>query len=215
MAQDTETMRRRLRDALFDVEDETWSAGEKDDIIQLALGKLNQRAPRPLDPTVAAQAITLVSGTYFYAIDSGTTNVENVFYINGSSQRVGYMESGWEVVGDILTGNAKLHVNPTTVEQGGTLQIGGSGPYTITSQSTAQTLAPPERYVTYLLAWSRSEAYRRLLSDRARFYQWQNENQIQNVSLNELIQMLNEAERQADNEWVAIKRWQRPVPGRI
>ena len=63
MANDLETMRQRLRDALYDVDDVTWNAGEKDDILGMAVRRLTQRLPRPLDPTVSAQLITLVSGT--------------------------------------------------------------------------------------------------------------------------------------------------------
>jgi hypothetical protein len=215
MANDLETMRRKLRDALYDVDDETWSAGEKDDLLQMAVRRLSQRLPRPLDPTAAAQTITLVSGTYFYAIDSGIISVEKVFYINTDSDRVGYMISGWEVVGDLTTGNAQLHVAPRTVEQGGTLQITGAGRYTLVTRSASQTAAIPDDYVPLVLAWARAEAYRRLLSDRARFYQWQNANQVQNISVNELVQMVSESDRQADDEWVSVKRWQKPVPGRV
>jgi hypothetical protein len=215
MANDLETMRQLLRDVLYDVDDVTWNAGEKDDILQMSVRRLSQRLPRPLDPTAAAQTITLVSETYFYAIDSGIISVEKVFYINSDSDRIGYMESGWEVVGDLTTGSAQLHVSPITVEQGGTLQITGAGRYTLVTQSAAQTAAIPDDYRPYVLAISKAEAYRRLLSDRARFYQWQNANQVQNISMNELIQMVNEADRQALDEWLAIKRWQKPVIGRI
>ena len=215
MGNDLETMRQRLRDALFDVNDETWNAGEKDDILVMAVRRLSRRLPRPLDPTVAAQTITLVDDDFFYAIDSGIANVEKVFYINEQSDRVGYMESGWEVVGDILTGNAQLHVSPVTVNLGGTLQITGTGRYTLVTQSASQTAAIPDDYVPLVLAWARTECYRRLVSDRARFRQWQNSNQVQNVSINELLQMIADADSQADDEWATVKRWQKPVIGRI
>ena len=215
MANDLETMRQRLRDVLYDVDDETWNAGEKDDILGVAVLPLSQRLPRPLDPTVAAQTVTLVTLTYFYAIDSGISNIEKVFYINSDSDRIGYLEAGWEVTGDITAGTAKLHVAPKVVERLGTLQITGTGRYTLVTKAASQTAAIPDDYIPVVLAYSRAESYRRLLSDRARFYQWQNTNQVQNVSLNELIQMVNEADRQADDEWVSIKRWQQPVIGRI
>jgi hypothetical protein len=215
MANDLETMRQRLRDVLYDVDDETWNAGEKDDILGVAVRRLSQRLPRPLDPTVAAQTVTLVTLTYFYAIDSGISNIEKVFYINSDSDRIGYLEAGWEVTGDITAGTAKLHVAPKVVERLGTLQITGTGRYTLVTKAASQTAAIPDDYIPVVLAYSRAESYRRLLSDRARFYQWQNTNQVQNVSLNELIQMVNEADRQADDEWVSIKRWQQPVIGRI
>ena len=215
MANDLETMRQRLRDVLYDVDDETWNAGEKDDILGVAVRRLSQRLPRPLDPTVAAQTVTLVTLTYFYAIDSGISNIEKVFYINSDSDRIGYLEAGWEVTGDITAGTAKLHVAPKVVERLGTLQITGTGRYTLVTKAASQTAAIPDDYIPVVLAYSRAESYRRLLSDRARFYQWQNTNQVQNVSHNELNKMVNEADRQAADEWVRIKRWQQPVIGRI
>jgi hypothetical protein len=215
MANDLETMRQRLRDVLFDVDDATWNSGEKDDILQMAVRRLSQRLPRPLDPTLAAQLITLVSGTYHYAIDDDTILVERVFYINTNGDRIGYMESGWEVVGDLTTAVGKLHVSPQTVEQGGTLQIGGTGRYTLTTTDSSQLFAIPDDYIPLVLAYSVAAAQRRLLVDRARFRQWQNTNQTQNVSVNELVQMVADADRQADDEWVTLKRWGKPVIGRI
>lgn len=215
MANDLETMRARLRDALFDVNDETWNAGEKDDILDMSVRRLSRRLPRPLDPTAAAQTITLVADTYFYAIDAGISNVERVFYINSNADRVGYMESGWEVVGDITTGNGQIHISPATVVAGAKLQLSGVGRYTVTTQTASQTAAIPDDYVPLVLAWARAECYRRLVSDRARFRQWQTSNQVQNISINELLQMIADADSQADDEWAAVKRWQKPVIGRI
>ncbi len=215
MANDLELMRRKLRDVLYDVEDETWSSGEKDDILQMAVRRLSQRLPRPLDPTDTNVDITLVASTYYYAIDSSIISVEKVMYKNTASVYVGYMESGWEVVGDLTTGLAKLHVSPVTVESGGTLEMVTAGRYTLVTRSASQTAAIPDDYVPYVLAWANATALRRLLATRARFEQWQNVSQTQNVSINELVQMVSEADRQADDEWVAIKRWQKPVPGRI
>lgn len=215
MANDLELMRQRLRDVLYDVEDETWSAGEKDDILQMSVRRLSQRLPRPLDPTASAQEITLVASTYYYAIDSGIVSVEKVMFVNTASEYVGYMKSGWEVVGDLASGNGQLHVTPATVEQGGTLELLGAGRYTLATRSASQTAAFPDDYLPLVLAWARAEALNRLLADRARFRQWQNANQTQNVSINELVQMVAKADRDADEEWVAVKRWQKPVPGRI
>jgi hypothetical protein len=215
MANDLETMRQRLRDALYDVDDVTWNAGEKDDILQMAVRRISQRLPRPLDPTAAAYKITLVTGTYYYAVPADVITVERLFYIDGGDNPIGYMQAGFEVVGDITTGNAKLHIAPVNVERGGTMQIGGTGRYTLVTQASAQTSAIPDDYIPLIIAWSVAYSLRRLLVDRARFRQWQNTNQTQNVSINELSQMVSDADRQADQEWVGLKRWGKPVIGRI
>jgi hypothetical protein len=219
MADDLETMRQRLRDALFDVEDETWNAGEKDDLLKMAVRRLSRRLPRPNGPE--DDSITLVSGTYYYDIPATLSSVNKVFYLNTNDDRVGYLLSGWEVQGDIEAGYGKLHVSPTTVEQGGTLTLHGYGRYTLNTRAEEEALdGDPSTnilsdHVPLVLAWAQEAAWRRLLSDRARFRQWQNANQVQNVSINELVQMIGDASRQADEEWTLLKRWQTPVIGRI
>ena len=120
MANDLETLRQRLRDVLYDVEDSTWPAGEKDDILQMAVRRLARRVPRPLDPT--AYEITLVTATYFYAIDPAIIRVERVFYTNSDSDRIGFLESGWEVVGEATNGQEaieryqELHPDAVTLD---------------------------------------------------------------------------------------------------
>jgi hypothetical protein len=206
-------MRDRLRDSLYDVDDETWNAGEKDDILDMAVRRLSRRLPRPIDPEDASASITLATTDYYYAIDAGFQSVDGVFYVDSNSDDVGYMKSGWEVVGDIWAGTAKLHIAPKLVENGGTVRLLGSGRYTLPDRSASQATAILDDHVPLVLAWARAEAWRRLQSDRARFRQWQNQNQVQNISVNELIQMVADADRQADDEWMTLKRWNRPVPG--
>lgn len=209
-------MRQRLRDVLFDTEDETWNAGEKDDIVGMAVRRLSRRMPRPISTDDTNAAITLVTATYYYSIDSQYTQVDAVAYENSDSDWIGYMQAGWEVEGDLWAGTGKLHVSPTTVEQLGTLYIRGKGRYTLPNDADVdQTAAILDDHVPVVLAWARTEAYRRMLSDRARFRQWQNANQTQNVSINELVQMVADADRQADDEWLQLRQWQRPVIGRI
>ena len=210
-------MRARLRSQLYDVEDETWSAGEKDDVLLWSVRKLNKRLNRPLDPEATAQNITLVTDTYFYAIDSTITSVVRVDLYNSSGDALGPLEAGWETVGDLVTGNGKLHLSPTTVEAtvGGSVRMTAYGRYELLTQASSQTSANPDDYITLVLSTARAEAYRRLVSDRARFRQWQTNNQVQNISVNELIQMVTDADRQAEDEWAYLKRWQKPVIGRI
>lgn len=217
MANDLETMRQRLRDQLSDDQDETWNAGEKEDILQWAVRRLNQRFPRPLDPTAAAQIETLVTATYHYDLDTGISNVNAVELIDVDSNELGYLTTGWEIVDDIRGANGQIHISPTIVETfvGGTVRLSATGRYTLVSRLVSQVNAFPDDYIVIVLAWARAECYRRLISDRVRFVQWQVANQVQNVSINELVQMVGDADRQADDEWVSLKQWQKPVIGRI
>lgn len=228
MANDLETMRQRLRDDLFDTDDATWNAGEKDDLLLQATRRLSKRVPMPIDPYLSntISRLTLVTATYQYAIDSNYTRVDKVMYINTDLDQIGFMASGWEVVGDIEIGAAKLNVSPTTVEQLGYLRLFGVGRYKLLTRVayaaldiySSPTVPDPliqDDHVPLVLAWAKEQAWRRLLSDRARFRQWQNANQVQNVSINEIVQMVGDASRQADEEWALLRTFQRPVIGRI
>ena len=208
MANDLATMRNRLRQQLSDVEDETWDAGEKDDLLGWAMRRLNRRVVRPLDPRAAGQTITLVSGTEFYDIDSAITHVYAVDWVDTNSNEMGEV-SGWEVTGDLAAGSAKLRVNEQFGKYGGTLYLNAAGRYDLTTNLI------PDDYVTLVLAMARAEALERLITDRARFKQWQNTNQVQNISVNELGQMVASASRQAEQEWALMKQWQMPVNARF
>jgi len=221
VANDLETMRQRLRDVLFDTDDATWNAGEKDDILKMAVRRLSRRIPRPIDPEDASADIALVSGTYYYDVPAIFTEVTKVFYMNTDDDPIGYLQSGWEIQGDVAAGFGKIHVSPRTVEALGTLRLYGYGRYTLNTLAEVAALEGAdsttilEDHVPLVLAWSQEAAWRRLLSDRARFRQWQNANQTQNVSVNEIIQMIQDASRQADEEWALLRRFQTPVIGRI
>lgn len=209
MANDLTTMRERLRQQLSDVNDDTWDAGEKDDLLLWAMRRMNYKVPRPLDPNATAQVISLVTDTYFYSIDSTIRNVERVALYDDQGDYNGTI-TAWEVSGDILKGTGQIHIAPALVEGwvGGEVHLYASGNYDYVTNLV------PDDYVAALLALSRSEALRRLITDRARFKQWQVANQVQNISVNELIQMVNEADRAAAEEQALLKQWQKPVTAR-
>ena len=210
MANDLKTMRERLRQQLSDVEDDVWDAGEKDDLLKWAMRRLNYKTPRPLDPEDATQQITLVTTDYFYAIDASIISVEHIDIYDTEGDFASRV-TAWEIVGDLLTGAAKVHIAPQLVESwiGGTLYINGTGRYDLTTNLV------PDDYVAALLAICRAEALDRLITDRAKFKQWQVQNQVQNISVNELIQMVNAAQRTAADEQALLKRWQMPVAARL
>jgi hypothetical protein len=214
-------MRQRLRDVLADVDDATWNAGEKDDLLFMAVRRLSKRLPRPIVPNETAQDIAMVSGTYSYDIPTSITTVIKVLRLDADDTPVGYLTTGWEVLGDIEAGQGILHVDPRIAAQEGTLRLQGYNRYTLNTLAQELALAGAasttilDDHVPLVLAWAQEGAWRRLLSDRARFRQWQNANQTQNVSINELVQMIGDASRQADEEWALLRRPQMPVIGRI
>jgi len=96
----------------------------------------------------------------------------------------------------------------------------GGTPLTFSSDITAgtvyQTHLIPDDFVPLVLAKARAEAYRRMGSDRVAFENWQARNQKQNVSINELLGLIQEAESEAIRQERAIQPvWRRPVPGRL
>jgi hypothetical protein len=210
-----EAVRDELESALYDSSNETWTTTELDYFLQRAVTRLSQRSPKPVSTDDADADITLVADTYYYSIPSGFTHIDAVMYENQDEDIIGYMKSGWEVEGDLWAGTAKLHVAPRTVEQLGKLYLRGWKSYTLTAAAGDQTDAVQTRHVPYIIAAARVEAIDQLLADRARFRQWQNQNQVQNISINELLTMRTEAEQQRDSEWLMLRTWQRPTIGRV
>jgi hypothetical protein len=206
-------MRQRLRTQLADVDDEVWDAGEKDDLLGWAVRRLNQRLNRPIDVEDSEASITLVADTYFYALDTSITHVNRVDMLDSDGNELGAVE-GWEILGDLPSGDGKIRVAADIVNQGGSLRLVSFGRYTLPATGASQATAIPDDYVTLVLAMARAEALGRMAVDRAKFRQWQVQNQVQNVSINERIQMVNQAEGVASDEWALLKRWQLPVEAR-
>lgn len=176
---------RQLRDEAYAV----WTTGEMDDLVTWAVADLWPTVPRYIDPTTTT--ITLVSGTYFYAIPSGIKRVTEVDWVDTAGNELGPVY-GYQIVGEIEDGTGKIQVSPVYTDgSGGTLRIHGYGAYDTTTNLIQ------DRFVPLVLAIARGEAYRRMGADRAQFENWQDRAQVRNVSVNELILMTNEADAEA------------------
>lgn len=209
MANDLSTLNGKLATQLRDTSGTlVWASTEKDDLITWAVTGLWPRFSRPLDPTVTT--VALVAGTYYYALPAGVKAVSRVDYYDANLVEYGPLHGrSWEIAGDAFYGTGKLHVSPAIAEQGGTVRLNGYGIYDVTTNLI------PDILIALVLAKARAEAYRRMGVDRVRFKEWLAKNQTQNVSVNELIHLINEA----DNEAIRLERslprtWQKPVPGR-
>ena len=216
MANDIDTLLPALERALRDESDpQTWMNQEKADLIRWAIADLWPRVSREIDQTATANKITLVAGTYFYALPAGVLAVSRVDYVDGQSNEAGPLAPGsWEVTGDPLaaTSTAKLHIPPSVAEAGGSLRLIGYGRYDLVTGASGNLI--PDELVPLVLATARAEAYRRMGSDRARFEAWLTRNQVENISINELVILINEADSEAERLWRRHKKWQRPVPAR-
>lgn len=211
MANDLATLNGFLDTALReDTVDSVWTSAEKNNLIDWAVASLWPRYARTLLPSVAT--IALVSNTYHYALPSGTRNVVRVDLVDASGNEIGPVHSrAWELEGDVVAGAGYLRVSPIYVDAHslGSLNLTGYGVY-----DTATNLIP-DLYVPLILAKSRAEAYRRLGANREQFKVWLSRNQTQNVSVNELLQLINEADAEVRRlESVIPRVWQKPAPGR-
>jgi hypothetical protein len=202
------TLNVKLATALRDSDYATWATGEIDDLLTYGLAFLFPHLSREIAPSSAE--ITLVTDTFFYNLPSGVMHVSRVDWVDTDDNEHGPVGGGsWEVVGSPILGTGQLHISPVIANQGGTLRLLSYGRFDLTTNLI------PDDYVSYLLAVSRAEAYRRMAGSRARFEAWQAANQKQNVTVNELILLINEADAEAERLRRHIRVWHKPVPGRV
>ena len=208
MANDLATLSSKLATALRDTTHETWNSTEKDDLITWAVAGLYPRIARTIDPDNVSAEVTLAADDYFYSAPSGTIEIESIDFIDTDGDEHGPLNDGqWATTGDPFTG-LKIRVAPGIVDQLGTLRVHGYGRYDTTTNYI------PDDYVPLVIARAREEALRRVATERARFEQWMVQNQKQGVSLNEILQEIDEAERHAMRLEARYKTPRRPRPGR-
>jgi hypothetical protein len=208
VSNDAATLNSKLATALRDTAYAVWNSTELDDLISWAVAGLYPRFVRPLDPTTTT--VTLVEGTYFYPLPSGVVEVSTVETYNATTENGPLDGQTWQVVGDAYAGTGKLRVSPVIAQTGDTARLFGYGTYDVTANYIPDILVP------LVLARARGEAYRRMAGDRAKFEQWLAVNQTQNVSVNELLQLVNESDADAIQMERRLPRsWRRPVAGRL
>jgi hypothetical protein len=102
-------------------------------------------------------------------------------------------------------------VNPNVNDNyaGGEYWVRGYAEYGVASNYISNEL------VRLVLAKARGEAYRRMAGDRVQFKNWQARNQAQDMSVNELILLVNEADGEAERLFRRHRTIRKPVPGRI
>ena len=162
------------------------------------------------DPGAYVSGGLVENKAYRYHLHDSIAHVTRCDWLSedGNTEYGALDGQSWEVIGNPEEDNALLYISPIIVEQGGTLRLHAHIQYGTSSNYI------PERLVPLVIARARAEAYRRLAADRQKFKAWLSRNQEQNVTINELLQMINEA----DNEALVLDRsqksWQKPVPAR-
>lgn len=214
MANNAATLNTKLATALRDTTYATWGTGEIDDLIAWSVSRLFATGfSRPIDPSVSGGQITIAADTYWYALPSGVNAVSRIDLLDTSGNELGPISGrAWEITGDVLNGTGKLHISPQIVSSsvGAKLMLHGYAHYDVTTNLIPDDLVP------LVLARARAEAYRRVAADRERFKAWLARNQVQNVSVNEMLQMINEADAEAAQlERRTQRTWMKPVSGRV
>jgi hypothetical protein len=201
----------KLETALRDTSNAVWGASEIDDILALALEETNRVRPR-----VVKDVVTIGTGMGD-GLEEGEdqftlTNVYTVFRIDlldENDKVVMPLPSGaWEVWGDNMSSGQTIYVNPSYVRNGMSFRVHGYGPYDTTN-------TPPAQVQEAILALARAEAYRRVAGERARFEQYASGNPRSDVSVNEILGQVNEADAEAHRLLGDIKLIRRPLPGRF
>lgn len=145
-----------------------------------------------------------------YNLPAGVLEVSRVDVMQSSDDSLLFsLPNGtWEITGDVFDGTAKLFINSRYSNPSHYLRVHGYGSYDLT------TTLPPDIYVPFILATARAEAWRTMISSRARFENWMKLNQKENVSVNELSQMIAQAEQEAERHRARMKTWRKPKPAR-
>jgi len=188
---------------------DSWTSVEVDDIIAWAVLQLWPRYSRVLDPETTTVAV--VDSDYYYDLPTGVLAVSRVDRYDSAGVDYGALHAqSWELVGDVFIGTGKLHIGGSAAIAADVLHLHGYGRYDVTTNLIPDALIP------LVLARARAEAYRRVAADRERFKDWISRNQTQNVSVNELLGFINEADAEARRLLGETPRvWQRPVQGRV
>lgn len=203
MANDLATLHGFLETKLRDTNNAVWGDDELDNYLTWACARLY--------PTVAKsirETVVLVAAQDQYTLTT-VSDVTAVDLINADSpnELVHHLMGGtwaWWPTGGGAGGT--LYLNPDYADTSYSLRVHGYGPYDLV------TTLPPDRYVQAILAMAASEAIRSMMTDRAKFKQWDALSQSQNISTNEFIQMVNEGD--AEYRFLLSQgfTWRRPKP---
>lgn len=202
---DLADLKTKLAVALRDSSNAVWTATE--------LGVLLTWSAAMLYPRLAIAAtdtIDSVDDQETYTVPAGMREISMIDWYDSDDNMVMRLPGGsWEIQGDAMQDGATLFINRIYSDGSHSFLVHGYKEYDLV------TNLPLERYVPLVIAKARAEAYRRALGDRAKFEKWQALNQTQNISVNEMIQMVNEADKEAQRLEGSAFTWRRPKPGRI
>lgn len=198
-------LRIQLDTQLRDVDHAVWGQTEKEQLIINAVARLSPRVMRHVMETIPA-----VASTYEYTLGTSLRNVFRIDLLDGNGNFSILPNGSWELWGDAEGSAARtLHIGRAWVRDGVSYRVHGYGNYDV------HTNLIDDHMVPLVLARARAEAYRRMGASRIQFENWLAQNQTQNVSVNELMQLISEAEREAEYLERQVYTIKKPVPARV
>lgn len=206
MANDLATLTTKLSTKLRDSGNAVWASTELNDILTWACAQLYPRLARSV-----RESVTLVNDTDQYALTT-VASVSRVDMVDPSTtpvdELVMILSPGtweWWPTAENAAGGT-LFINRGYGDANYHLRVHGYAPYDLS------TNYPIDAYVPALLGMAAAEAIRRMMTDRAKFKQWQVYAQEQNISLNEFIGMVNEGDAEAQRLFLGRRTWRKPLP---
>lgn len=204
MANDLATLETALALALRDASHVTWTQAENNALLGWAAASIWPKVAKR-----TREIVTLTDDTDQYTL-TDVAEINRIDKLDEDDFIEQIIPGGtWEFWGDGESAGGTLYINPSYSETGKTLRVHGWAPYNLS------TNLPADRHVPLILAIARAEACRREIARRANFKNWQTLNQVQNISVNELVLMVNEADAEAQRLSASLKTWRRPVPARV
>lgn len=195
----------KLETALTDTSNAVWSATELNDILTVACARIARDRQR-----VVRDSVTLVNNQETYVL-TNVYYVQRVDLLDSDGNFVMKLPNGtWEVWGDQATAGQTLFINRRYANSNYSLRVHGYAPYDlVTNTPTANTTLEGA-----ILAMGRVEALRRIEHERSRYQQWANTNPRGDTSVNELLNMIREAQAEANALRGEIRLIVRPLPGK-
>lgn len=207
MANDLATLRGKLDAQLNDTDHDAWGQTEKEELITQAVNSLYPRVARPMSVPI----YPLTEDTENYPAPTGMREVYRVEVGEVATDLLTrVLDGSWYTYDDGLDGSLGLFVNKQYSDADHYYIVHGFGAYDL------DTNLIPDALVQQVLANARAEAYRRITGQRARFLQWQASSHEQDVTINELLALTQEAQAESERLRVRLPRTaRRPVPARM
>jgi len=210
VANDLATLNVKLATQLRDTGYAVWATGEIDNLLTWAAASL-----APSITERAAVDVALTDSTGLYTV-TDWVSINRIDWFDANPTTVGTSlitplpPGSWELQGDINSPASRtLYINPYYAKTGYYVRLHGYKALDLV------TNLPTDNLVPLILALARAEALRRMAGKRAQSTQWAALNQKESISVNELMQMISEADNEAMRMRRQFKVRQMPAPASI